>query len=172
MMKKYTFDAKNGLWYEQCREYQLSCLTVPNSKPIGIGGQRHRRYLRQHKYGTYTALLLTGRLDDYLANIDWQAEEIFARLVEQLAETNGINEELKADNQMEWVRRMNAIFEQAREIVCTELKDAAGISFNVLEKMGKNEFVSMESLHKICLTLKCDVGDIMEFVDEGVSKQS
>ncbi len=54
----------------------------------------------------------------------------------------------------------------------TELKDAAGISFNVLEKMGKNEFVSMESLHKICLTLKCDVGDIMEFVDEGVSKQS
>ena len=54
----------------------------------------------------------------------------------------------------------------------TELKDAAGISFNVLAKMGKNEFVSMESLHKICLTLKCDVGDIMEFVDEGVSKQS
>lgn len=121
MMKKYTFDAKNGLWYEQCREYQLPCLTVPNSKPIGIWGQRHRRYLRQHKYGTYTALLLTGRLDDYLANIDRQAEEIFARLVEQLAETDGINEELKADNQMEWARRMNAIFEQAREIVCTEL---------------------------------------------------
>lgn len=57
-MKKYTFDAKNGLWYERCGEYRLSCLTVPNSKPIGICGQRHRRYLRQHKYGTYTALLL------------------------------------------------------------------------------------------------------------------
>ena len=66
MMKKYTFDAKNGLWYEQCGEYRLPCLTVPNSKPIGIWGQRHRRYLRQHKYGTYTALLLTGRLDDTL----------------------------------------------------------------------------------------------------------
>ena len=58
MMKKHTFNTKNGLWYEQCREYQLSCLTVPNSKMIGIGGQRHRRYLRQHKYGTYTVLLL------------------------------------------------------------------------------------------------------------------
>ena len=58
MMKKHTFNAKNGLWYEQCREYQLSCLTVPNSKMIGIGGQRHRRYLRQHTYGTYTVLLL------------------------------------------------------------------------------------------------------------------
>ncbi len=111
MMNKYTFDAGNGLWYEQCGEYQLACLTVPNSKPIGSWGQRHRRYLRQRKYGTYTALLLTGRLDDYLANIDRQAEEIFARLVEQLAETDGINEKLKADNQMEWVRRMNAIFE-------------------------------------------------------------
>lgn len=172
MMKKYTFDAENSLWYEQCGEYRLPCLIVPNSKPIGIGGQRHRRYLRQHKYGTYTALLLTGRLDDYLANIDRQAEEMFSQLAELLAETDGITEELKAVDQMEWIRRMNAIFEQAREIVCTELKDAAGISFNVLAKMGENEFVSMESLHKICLTLKCDVGDIMEFVDEGVSKQS
>ena len=94
---------------------------MPNSKPIGSWGQRHRRNLRQHQYGTYTALLLTGKLDDYLADIDRQAEEIFARLVEQLAETDGINEELKADNQMEWMRRMNAIFEQAREIVYIEL---------------------------------------------------
>lgn len=61
MMKKYTFDAKNGLWYEQCGEYRLPCLTVPNSKMIGRWGQHHRRYLRQHKYGTYTALLLTGQ---------------------------------------------------------------------------------------------------------------
>ena len=120
-MKKYTFDAKNGLWYEQCGEYRLPCLTVPNSKMIGRWGQRHRRSLRPHKDGPYSALLLTGRLDDYLANIDRQAEEIFARLVGQLTETDGINEELKADNQMEWVRRMNAIFEQAREIVNVKL---------------------------------------------------
>ena len=58
MMKKYTFDEENGLWYEQCGEYQLPCLTVPNSKPIGSWGQRHRRYLRQHKYGTYTAFVI------------------------------------------------------------------------------------------------------------------
>lgn len=57
-MKKYTFDEENGLWYEQCGEYQLACLTVPNSKPIGNWGQRHRRYLRQHKYGTYTAFVI------------------------------------------------------------------------------------------------------------------
>ena len=66
MMEKHIFDAKNGLWYEQCGEYQLPCLTVPNSKMIGRWGQHHRRYLRQHKYGTYTALLLTGKLDDTL----------------------------------------------------------------------------------------------------------
>lgn len=121
MMKKYTFDAENSLWYEQHGEYRLPCLTVPNSKPIGSWGQRHRRYLRQHKYGIYTALLLTGRLDDYLSDIDRQAEKMFARLVEQLAENEGITEKLKADDQMEWVRRMNSIFEQAREIVCIEL---------------------------------------------------
>lgn len=85
-MKKYTFDAENSLWYKQCGEYRLPCLTVPNSKLIGIWGQRHRRYLRQHKYGTYTALLLTGRLDNYLADIDRQAEEMFLWLVKQMAE--------------------------------------------------------------------------------------
>lgn len=121
MMKKYTFDAKNGLWYEQCGEYQLPCLTVPNSKMIGRWGQHHRRYLRQHKYGTYTALLLTGRLDDYLADIDRQAEEMFLRLVMQMAEAEGVTEQLKAGNQMEWISRMNNIRNRAMEIVNSEL---------------------------------------------------
>ena len=120
-MKKYTFDAKNGLWYEQCGEYQLPCLTVPNSKMIGRWGQHHRRYLRQHKYGTYTALLLTGRLDDYLADIDRQAEKMFLRLVKQMAEAEGVTEQLKADRQMEWVCRMNNIRNRAMEIVNGEL---------------------------------------------------
>ena len=120
-MKKYTFDAKNGLWYEQCGEYQLPCLTVPNSKMIGRWGQHHRRYLRQHKYGTYTALLLTGRLDDYLADIDRQAEEMFLRLVMQMAEADGVTEQLKAGNQMEWISRMNNIRNRAMEIVNSEL---------------------------------------------------
>ena len=121
MMKKYTFDAKNGLWYEQCGEYQLPCLTVPNSKMIGRWGQHHRRYLRQHKYGTYTALLLTGRLDDYLADIDRQAEEMFLRLVMQMAEAEGVTEQLKAGNPMEWISRMNNIRNRAMEIVNSEL---------------------------------------------------
>ena len=120
-MKKYTFDAKNGLWYEQCGEYQLPCLTVPNSKMIGRWGQHHRRYLRQHKYGTYTALLLTGRLDDYLADIDRQAEEMFLRLVMQMAEAEGVTEQLKAGNPMEWISRMNNIRNRAMEIVNSEL---------------------------------------------------
>lgn len=120
-MKKYTFDAKNGLGYEQCGEYQLPCLTVPNSKMIGRWGQHHRRYLRQHKYGTYTALLLTGRLDDYLADIDRQAEEMFLRLVMQMAEAEGVTEQLKAGNQMEWISRMNNIRNRAMEIVNSEL---------------------------------------------------
>ena len=121
MMEKYTFDEQNGLWYEQCGEYQLPCLTVPNSKMIGRWGQHHRRYLRQHKYGTYTALLLTGRLDDYLADIDRQAEEMFLRLVMQMAEAEGVTEQLKAGNQMEWISRMNNIRNRAMEIVNSEL---------------------------------------------------
>ena len=120
-MEKYTFDEQNGLWYEQCGEYQLPCLTVPNSKMIGRWGQHHRRYLRQHKYGTYTALLLTGRLDDYLADIDRQAEEMFLRLVMQMAEAEGVTEQLKAGNQMEWISRMNNIRNRAMEIVNSEL---------------------------------------------------
>ncbi|MDY6222382.1 MAG: TnpV protein [Candidatus Alectryocaccobium sp.] len=94
---------------------------MPNSKPIGIGGQCHRRYLRQHKYGTYTALLLTGRLDNYLADIDRQAEEMFLRLVMQIAEAEGVTEQLKAGNQMEWISRMNNIRNRAMEIVNSEL---------------------------------------------------
>ncbi|MCI7628872.1 MAG: TnpV protein [Blautia glucerasea] len=121
MYKTFRFDAENSLWYEQCGEYRLPCLTVPNSKPIGIGGQCHRRYLRQHKYGTYTALLLTGRLDNYLADIDRQAEEMFLRLVMQIAEAEGVTEQLKAGNQMEWISRMNNIRNRAMEIVNSEL---------------------------------------------------
>lgn len=94
---------------------------MPNSKLIGIWGQRHRRYLRQHKYGTYTALLLTDRLGNYLADIDRQAEEMFLRLVKQMAEAEGVTEQLKAGNQMDWIRRMNNIRNRAMEIVNSEL---------------------------------------------------
>lgn len=84
-------------------------------------GQRHRRYLKEHRQATYTALLASGKLNSYLADIDRQAEDMFFRLVKQMAEAEGVTEQLKADNQMEWVGRMNNIRNRAMEIVNSEL---------------------------------------------------
>ena len=84
-------------------------------------GQRHRRYLKEHCRTTYATLLTSGKLNSYLAGIDRQAEEMFLRLVKQMVETEDITEQLKADNQMEWVRKMNNIRNRAMEIVNSEL---------------------------------------------------
>lgn len=84
-------------------------------------GQRHRRYLKEHRRATYTALLASGKLNSCLADIDRQAEEMFSRLVKQMAEAEDVTEQLKADNQMEWVGRMNNIRSRAMEIVNSEL---------------------------------------------------
>ena len=85
------------------------------------GGQRHKRYLQEHKRATYTTLLTSGKLNSYLANIDEQAEELFSRMVKQIAEREGVTEQLKAGNQLEWVQKMNSIRNRAVEIVNTEL---------------------------------------------------
>ena len=90
-------------------------------QPIGVWGQRHRRYLKEHRRATYATLLTSGRLNSYLADIDRQAEEMFSRLVKQMAEAEGVTEQLKADNQMEWVGGMNNIRNRAMEIVNSEL---------------------------------------------------
>ena len=84
-------------------------------------GQRHRRYLKEHRRATYAPLLTSGKLNGYLADIDRQAEEMFSRLVKQMAEMEGVTEQLKADNQMEWGGRMNNIRSRAMEIVNSEL---------------------------------------------------
>ena len=84
-------------------------------------GQRHRRYLKEHRRATYAPLLTSGKLNSYLAGIDRQAEEMFLRLVKQMAEAEGVTEQLKADNQMEWIGRMNNIRNKAMEIVNSEL---------------------------------------------------
>ena len=84
-------------------------------------GQRHRRYLKEHRRAAYATLLTSGKLNGYLADIDRQAEEMFLRLVKQIAEAEGVTEQLKADNQMEWVGRMNNIRNRAMEIVNSEL---------------------------------------------------
>ena len=108
-MEKYIYNEKNGLWYELQGDYYLPCLKLPKeeSRHIGVWGQRHLRYLKQHRKGLYSELLISGKLNDYLADIDRQAEELFSRLVKQLAEKEGVTEALKAENQMLWVQKMN-----------------------------------------------------------------
>ena len=118
-MDKYIYNEQNGLWYELQGDYYLPCLRLSEEKTvhIGIWGQRHRRYLKSHRKALYTSLLTSGKLNSYLADIDQQAEEMFSRLVKQLAKVEGITEALKAADQIEWVRRMNSVRNQALEIV-------------------------------------------------------
>lgn len=99
----------------------MSYLTSRKNKPIGIWGQRHKRYLKEHRKATYTTLLTSGKLNSYLTDIDEQAEEMLCRLVKQMAEREGVTEKLKANNQLEWVQRMNNIRNRATEIVITDL---------------------------------------------------
>ncbi len=122
-MDKYIYDENNGLWYELQDDYYLPCLTLPpeEERPIGIWGQRHKRYLKEHRKATYTTLLTSSKLNAYLADIDRQAEEMFSRLANQMAEHDGVSEKLKAENQMLWVGKMNAIREAAMEIVNNDL---------------------------------------------------
>ena len=122
-MDKYIYDEKNGLWYELQGDYYLPCLKLPEEPEvhIGIWGQRHRRYLKSHRRALYTSLLTSGKLNDYLADLNEQAEAMFSRLVKQLFEKEGVTEALKAENQMLWVQRMNNIRSAAMEIVSSEL---------------------------------------------------
>lgn len=118
-MENKIYDEKNGLWYKKQGDYYLPCLELPNeeTEPIGIWGQRHLHYLKSNRKITYYNLLTSGKLSTYLANIDKQAEAMFFRLVKQMAEREGVTEQLKADNQMEWVRLMNSIRNRAIEII-------------------------------------------------------
>ena len=122
-MDKYIYNEKNGLWYEVQGNCYLPCLKLPKeeSRHIGIWGQRHLRYLKQHRKGLYSELLISGKLNDYLADIDRQAEELFSRLVKQLAEKEGVTEALKAENQMLWVQKLNSIRSAAMEVVSNDL---------------------------------------------------
>ena len=118
-MEKVIYDEKNGLWYELQGDYYIPCLKLPveEQQPIGVWGQRHLRYIRQNRKVLYLNLLTSGKLNGYLADIDKQAEELFSRLVKQMAERESLTEQLKADNQMEWVGRMNNICQRATESV-------------------------------------------------------
>ena len=121
-MEKYITDKRTGLKYELVGDYYLVAGDdEPEERPIGIWGQRHLRYIREHCKAIYTGLVLDGKLNSYLANLNEQAEDMFFRLVNELSEKEGITEKLKAENQMLWVRRMNAIRETATEIVNNNL---------------------------------------------------
>ena len=116
-MEKYVFDEINGLWYELHGDYYLPCVTAPERKPVGIFGNRYRKHLKQHKNPVYTATLLAGTLEDHVAEIDREAEELLDRLIKQMAEQKGITEQLKARDPMEWARQMNDIRNCAVEVV-------------------------------------------------------
>ena len=122
-MEKVIYDEKNGLWYELQGDYYIPCLKFPEEEqqPIGVWGQRHLRYIKQNRKALYLNLLTRGKLNGYLADLDKQAEEMFSRLVKQMAEREGVTEKLKADNQMEWVARMNNIRSRATEIVIHDI---------------------------------------------------
>lgn len=121
-MTKTIFEEMGGS-YEMQGDYYLPCLSLPEEeqKSVGIWGQRHLRYIKEHKRAFYTSLLTSCKLNSYLADIDKQAEDMFFQLVKQMAEREGVSEQLKAENQMEWVGRMNNIRNRAMEIVNTEL---------------------------------------------------
>ena len=122
-MDKYIYDDKNGLWYELQGDYYIPRLILPaeEEQPIGLWGQEHERYLKECKKAVYTTMLIEGKLISYLADIDKQAEEMYHRLIEEMAERQGITEKLKAEQPMEWLGRMNNIQFCAREIVNSEL---------------------------------------------------
>jgi hypothetical protein len=121
-MAKTIFEELGGR-YERQGDYLIPCLNVPAEKeqPIGTWGQRHLRYLKEYRRGTYTNLLTSGRLNTYLADIDKQAQERFERLIEDMKQAQGITEQLKAENALEWAGRLNNIRACAMEIVNSEI---------------------------------------------------
>ena len=120
-MEKRIYDESNGLWYERQGDYYLPCLTVSEQQPVGVWGERHRRYLRENRHAVYSGLLISGKLDAYLADIDCQAEAMFSRLMKEMAQRESIKEELKAADQMAWVGAMNNIKQRVAEIVNQEI---------------------------------------------------
>ena len=122
-MENRIYDENNGLWYARQGEYYLPELALPpeEEKAIGVWGQRHLQYLKEHKQLVYINLLTSGRLNEYLASVDEQAEDMFSRLAEEYADRQGVTERLKAENQILWVQKMNNIRMCVREIVEREI---------------------------------------------------
>ncbi len=122
-MDKYIYDESNGLWYELQGDYYLPCPTLPpeEEKPIGIWGQRHLQCLKEYRKATYISLLTSGRLNAYLTDIDSQAQKYQLLLTKQMADQENVTEQLKADNAMLWMQKMNEIQSRVRKIIYNEI---------------------------------------------------
>ena len=122
-MEKYIYNEQNGLWYELQGDYYIPCLVLDEeeTQPIGMWGRKRLDYLKKHRQALYTTLLVSGKLNSHLAEIDKRATEMFDLLVKQLAEKEGITEQLKAQDQMAWVGAMNNLRNAAEEIVNAEV---------------------------------------------------
>ena len=122
-MEKYIYDKNNGLWYELQGDYYIPCSVHDGeeNQPIGMWGRKHLRYIKEHRPVLYTTLLLSGKLNSHLAQIDNRSTEMLDRLVKKLAEKEGITEQMKAHDQMAWVGAMNNIRNAAEEIVNAEV---------------------------------------------------
>ena len=123
-MEKHIVDEKTGISYTLQGDYYIPDLTLPpedDTRPIGIWGMRHKDYLKNHRKAIYSIMLMDNTLHSYLADINEEADDYFFRLIKQLAKSEGITEQLKAENQMEWIGRMNNIYNRATEIVNKEL---------------------------------------------------
>ena len=112
---------KIGGTYHKNGDYFLPDLSLPETTPVGIWGQRRKHYLKTQRGPLYNALLLSGKLNGHLIEVDIQAEAMFSQLVKQLAEQERVTEQLKAENQMEWIGRMNTVQNRATEVICSEL---------------------------------------------------
>ena len=115
-----TFEKLGGT-YKQVGDYLLPDVEVPENPEVGFWGMRRRQYLLEHQPALYTALFLGGKLADHLQEIDRSATQMYYQLLDQLKARNGVTEQLKATDQMKWVRRMNAVHHEAAEIVAKEL---------------------------------------------------
>ena len=121
-MEKFITDERTALRYEFVGDYYLIAgEDEPEGRSVGIWRQRHLRYIRRYKRHLYFGLLIRGKLNDYLADINEQAEKMFSRLVKQLAEKEGVTEALKAEKQVLWVQKMNNIRNAAMEVVSNDL---------------------------------------------------
>lgn len=122
-MEKYIYDQNNGLWYKLQGDYYIPCLVLdePDTPSIGMWGRRHLSYLRKHRPVLHTSLVLGGKLHSYLAEVDNRATEMLDRLVKQMAAQQGVTEQLKAQDQIAWVQRMNNIRNAAEEVILQEV---------------------------------------------------